>query len=178
MKITKTIVLVAISLIIGTVVGYVFSHKSDIVTTVSPAGTTGTSGKYYSQTISLTSSSATTTSMYNNSGFDFAVRAVDVMCQSVGTSKTAYSGSGLATLNFKIATSSSSAVTGTVSDVNTNYMANINIGTSTVDSYNATTTEGVIAGTSKIWPNGTYSIISSNATNTASCAVGISVMPL
>lgn len=180
MKPTTFIVSVAVALFLGLFVGYYVSSQDNVAPTasISPAGTTGTTGKYYSQTLSLTSASATTTSLYNGSGFDFAIRSVDVTCQLVGTSKTAYTGTGLAALTFKMATSSTNTVTGQVTDINSNFAANITIGTSTVDSYNATSTEGVIAGTSKIWPNGTYLLGSANATNTASCAVGVSVMPL
>lgn len=159
-------------------VAVIWFVNGDRTASISTPGTTGTTGKYYSQTISLATASGTTTSLYNNTGFDFAMRAFDVMCQSVGTSQTAYTGTGLAALNFKAATSSTNTVTGIVSDINTNYLANINIATSTVNSYNATTTEGVITGTSRIWPSNTYLIVSSNATNTASCAIGVSVMPL
>ena len=174
----KILIAVVIALVVGAAVEYFVTQEPVNTLAISPVGTIGTSGKYYSQTLSLATAAGTTTSMFNNSGVDFAARAVDVMCQTVGTSKTAYSGAGLAAVVFKMATSSTNTVTGNVPDINTNYLANITIGTSTVDSYNATSTEGVIAGTSKIWPNQTYLIISSNATNTASCAVGVSVMPL
>lgn len=172
------IILVLIVIVSIGIVLYNFRYHENLPGAISPAGTTGSSGKYLSQTISLATASGTTTSLYNGSGFDFAMRAVDITCQGLGSSKTAYSGAGLATLNFKAATSSTNLVTGIVSDINTNYLANTNISTSTVDSYNATTTEGVIAGTSRIWPNGTYLIVSANATNTAACAIGVSVMPL
>lgn len=175
---TKVILITAIVLVMA-VVAYMADHlNSGNVATISPAGTIGTSGKYYSQTMSLATAAGTTTSMFNNSGYDFAIRATDVMCQVVGTSKTAYTGAGLASLVVRTATSSTNAITLNVADVNTNYAAVDTIGTSTPDSYNATSTEGIITGTSRIWPNQTYLLISSNATNTAACAVGVSVMPL
>lgn len=116
--------------------------------------------------------------MYNNSGQDFAIRATDITCQGLGTSLTAYTGAGLTNLVFKMATSSTNNVTNNVADINTNYSANMTVSTTTITTYQATSTDGVIQGTSKVWPNGTYLIASSNATNTASCAIGVSVMPL
>lgn len=173
----KIIIGIVIAVLVGTVLGYTLSHKVSLGT-ISPAGTTNTSGKYYSQTFSLATASATTTSILNASGFDLAVRAVDVMCQGMGSSKTAYTGAGLANLIIKIATSSTNAITKDVADVNTNYLANITIGTTTLDSYQASSTEGIIPSTTRIIPNGAYAIISSNATNTAACSVGLSVMSL
>jgi hypothetical protein len=178
MKNSTKIILGAILVALLVEASYLLTHQDSSVQAISPAGTTGTSGKYYSQTISLATAAGTTTSMLNSSGQDLAMRAFDVMCQGVGTSLTAYSGAGLASLNFKAATSSINNVTNNVADINTKYMVNINVGTSTTDDYAATSTEGVIQGTSKIWPNGTYLIVSANATNTASCAVGVSAMPL
>ncbi len=174
----STIISVAVALLVGVIIGYMSTHQDASVMTISPAGTTGTSGKYYSKAISLTDASGTTTSMFNNSGQDFAVRATDVMCQGLGTSLTAYTGTGLAGLTFSFATSSTNTVTGNVAQINTNYSAVINVSTSTVNSYQATSTEGVITGTTRVWPSGTYMIASANATNTAACALGISVMPL
>ncbi len=175
---TSNIISVAVALVVGVVLGYALSHQSVSVGAISPVGTTGTTGKYLSVTMSLNGTTGTTTSILNRFGQDVAVRATDVMCQTVGTSRTAYTGAGLAALNFKIATSSTNTVTGNVTDINANYLANLNVGTSTTDDYAATSTEGVIQGTSRIIPAGAYAIISSNATNTASCAVGLSVMPL
>jgi len=177
MKITKVVVITA-ALAAAVALGYALVHSEPSATAISPAGTTGTSGKYYSQTLSLADATGTTTSMYNGSGFDLAARATDVMCQTLGTSRTAYSGAGLAALVFTMSTSSANTVSGNAAQINTNYLANITVSTSTTNSYQSTSTEGVITGTSRIWPNATYLVISSNATNTASCAVGVSVMPL
>lgn len=165
--------------VVAVVITYVSLKGNEMTALISPAGTTGTSGRYYSQTLSLATVSGTTTSLYNNSGYDFAIRATDVMCQGLGTSLPGYAGqSAIASLNFKFATSSTNTVTKNVSDINSNYSANINVSTTTPDSYTATSTEGILPSTTRIWPSGTYMIASANATNTASCAIGISVMPL
>lgn len=178
MKKTTFIVSVAIAILAGVISGYLLTHKDLSVSAISTAGTTGSTGKYLSQTMSLADSTGTTTSIFNPFGRDIAVRSVDVMCQGVGTSQTAYTGAGLSALNIEIATSSTNTITGNVAQINTNYLGNINISTSTVNSYIASSTEGVLVGTSRIIPSGTYAIISSNATNTAACAIGLSVMPL
>lgn len=179
MKKSNLIVTVFVALAAVVILGYVLTHEnSQMAGTIAPVGTTNTSSIFLSNTLSLVGPGGTTTSVFNNTGYDLAERSVDVMCQSVGTSKTPLTGTGLASLTLRIATSSINTVSGDVGSINTNYLANMVIGTSTTDSYNSTTTEGVIQSTTRIIPNGTWAIISSNATNTASCAVGINAFRL
>lgn len=171
----KLIIAVAVALALGVVAGYFLAHQDSDVATFSPTGTTNTSAKIASKVISLSSESGTSTSIYNNSGFDWGIESSFAVCNEVGTSRTAYSGAGLAALLMRGATTSTEAPA-VVS--NANYGSNITVSTSTPISYNASSTEGVIAGTSRIVENGKYFTFFSNATNTASCTVGIHYLNL
>jgi hypothetical protein len=95
------------------------------------------------------------------------------MCTGLGTSQTAYTGAGLANLSFTAGTTTTSAPAALS---NSNYSFNSNISTTSSVTYVASSTEGVISGYSRIWPTGTYWTVSSNATNTATCTIGVSVL--
>lgn len=123
-----------------------------------------------------TSASATTTSsLLNSDGNDRVITSVDTACSGLGTSQTAYSGSGLAALNFQIATTSTSAP---VTLGNTNYIYNSTIATSSTTFYESTSTPGLTAGNLQVrrWPASTYVTVSSNATNTAACIINVNYL--
>ncbi len=172
----KLIIYLAIVLV-GIFVGYEIGSKSNDVTGFSAVGATTSTAKFYSAVMSLASGSATSTSILNSTGYDWGIQSSTVFCNGVGTSKTAYSGTGLANLVVLGATTSS-AITNSLTSVNSNYGTNINVSTSTVISRNSTSTEGVIAGYSDVVPNGTYYTFQPNATNTGSCTVGFNVIQL
>lgn len=174
---TKLISVAVVALVVGVVLGLQFAPKQETVGAVSATGTTNTTAKVFSKVMSLSSSSATTTSIYNGTGIDYAVKDSFAFCNTVATSKTAYTGAGLANLIITGATTSS-AISSNLADANTNYGTNLTIGTSTVDSYASSTAETTPNGTGRIFPSGTYYTFSSNATNTASCTVGVDVMAL
>lgn len=175
---TKLIAVAVVALVVGVVLGLQFAPKPEVVlSSASATGTTNTSAKVFSKVMSLASASGTTTSIANNTGIDYAVTSSFAFCNTVGTSKTAYTGAGLANLLITGATTSS-AISVNLADANTNYGTNLTIGTSTVDSYASSTAETTPNGTGRIFPTGTYYTFSSNATNTASCTVGVNVIAL
>lgn len=123
-----------------------------------------------------TTASATSTSVLNADGQDRVVRGVDVACSGVGTSKTAYTGAGLATLTFTAATSSTASPAALS---NTNYTLNVTVPTSTTDVYVSTSTSSGVnsaTGNSMRWQSGSYMTVASNATNTAACIVSVSYL--
>lgn len=107
---------------------------------------------------------ATTTSMLNTDTQDRIIITSEIFCSSVGTSQTAYTGTGLANLTFSIATTSTSAP---VALGNTNYILNNNMTTSTVETYVSSSTPYAVD--YRRWAVGSYITISANATNTAQC---------
>lgn len=122
----------------------------------------------------------TSTSILNGDSFDRYVTDVKIGCESLGTSQTAYTGAGLASLQFKLATSSTA---NPVALTNTNLIGGgaFTIGTSSVQFVESSSTAAGLpsgAGGSNsmlvIWPSGTYLAFSSNATNTAACTIGVS----
>ncbi len=166
------LVLVAIVALLGVSIAgaYFFPLSSGFTAGTSPTGSTFSTAKVAEIVWgSILSGSATSTSILNTDANDRIITDSFAFCSGTGTSQTAYTGTGLAALLFRAATTSTSAPA-IVS--NTNYAANMTIGTSTPNSYNATSTEGVLAGTSRVWPAGSYLTFFSNATNTAACIVG------
>lgn len=172
---TKTLKIVLLVLAIVAVGGYFYPLSIQrTITQVqnygSSAGTSFNTAKFAGVVFGLSSSSATTTSIYNTDSFDRKIQSFVADCSGVGTSLTAYTGAGLSQLVFTAATTSTAAPN---TITNTNTMA-LPIATSTVDSYNsvgsATTTPTAL---SRVWKTGTYWTISSNATNTAACTVGV-----
>ena len=147
----------------------------------SPSGTTSSIANFAGIVINLANpgSNATTSSILNGDAGDRYITSIKVGCEGVGSSNTAYTGAGLASLQFKFATS---ATAQPISLTNTNLIggAALTISTSTVTYTIASSTAGVVGtGTTgnpsivNIWPAGTYVAFSSNATNTASCTIGV-----
>lgn len=140
----------------------------------SPQGSTFTSAKFAGVAARLSSpgASATSSSLLNSDSNDRIITGLRVGCQSVGTSQTAYTGAGLASLTVFAATTSSSAP---ATNSNTNKVGggNITIGTSTatytIATSSAPTGTGAIY---NVWATGTYLTFTVNATNTALCTFG------
>jgi len=122
--------------------------------------------------VSGSNGSATTTSLYNGDSSDRIIQSVQFDCASVGTSKTAYTGAGLANLIFTAATTSSSAP---AAITNANVVLSTSVSTSSTELYVSTTTPG-LTGSAFVrrWASGSYLTFASNATNTAACTIGVS----
>lgn len=118
---------------------------------------------------------ATTTTITNNSGVDRYIISNVASCAGNTSAFTAVTGAGLANLVFTAATTTG-AITGNLANVNTNYIMNDTISTTTPWSQVASSTEGVLTGTSRVWPAGMSLTFSSNATTTAICTVGVEVV--
>lgn len=170
----KDILFVVIGICIGAIIGYAVhgTPKVQFAGTNNAVGTVFNTAKVAQVNITPSSGSATSSSLLNTDATDRYITSSFVMCNTVGTSKTAYTGTGLANLLWRMATTST-AITGALADSNTNYAANDTLATTTVDSFIASTTEGVTAGTSRVWPTGTYLTIQPNATNTGVCTAGV-----
>lgn len=176
------IVSLVVAVLLGIFIGYeIFSnHGTKEVFGASPTGATFNTQPAYLIVMNLSNSTGTSTSILNSSPNDYYILNEQVGCESVGTSKTAFTGAGLAALTLSFATSS-------VSAPNTNNNGNI-IGSTALTvstttpyfTYSSTTaTNGTTPGStlvSNIWSAGSYLTVTANATNTAQCTVGVNTI--
>lgn len=145
----------------------------------SPAGSTFNDSKQASVAINLASpgTNGTSTSMINTDGNDRFITSEHAVCEGVGTSQTAYTGTGLASLTLKMATSTTANPT---SNANTNTLPTITVSTSTpnfgISSSTIATPGNNLVG--NVWLAGSPLTITANATNTAVCTVGVSYVGL
>lgn len=168
---------VVIAALLGAIAFFGFSpFLKTVVESFGTTSGTGTTQHLATFAFNPTVAAATSSSIQNTDAQDRVVTSADVACSGTGTSKTAYTGTGLANLTVQIATTSASAPAALG---NTNYVLNVNISTSTTDTYVATSSTNVVnsaTGNAIRWPASSYMTISSNATNTAACVVGIRYM--
>lgn len=136
------------------------------------AGSTFGTAKYAGVIMnpSAPGTNATTSSILNSDATDRYVLSTEIGCETIGTSLTAYTGAGLASLTVSIATSSAT----TPAPKPSIRVGSIGIGTSTPPFTFASSSQ--LTATSSfgsIWTTGTYMTFDFNATNTATCTVGL-----
>ena len=178
---TKYIATAVIALVLagGVYGGYKFLLTPQITPPVgatTPQGNTGQTGKQasiFGVNLANPGANATSSSYLNNSTVDWYVTGVKALCEGVGTSKTAYTGTGLASLTVAIATSSTAAP---ATNSNTNYPggALMTIATSST-LFGISSSTVAVPGNGLpgiIWASGTYLTFTTNATNTAICTFG------
>ena len=145
----------------------------------SPAGSTFGDAKQAMIAINLAApgANATSTSILNSDGNDRFITSEEVSCEGVGTSKTAYTGAGLASLTLTVATSSTAAP---ASNANSNTLPVITIATSTAYFGIASSTVGAPGNSSvsNVWAANSDLTFTANATNTALCTVGVKYIGL
>lgn len=173
----KKLLSIVCALVIGIAIVGAYHYplqKQSAGGTNNAVGTTFSTAKVAQVNITPATGSATSSSILNNDATDRYIVSSFVSCNTVGTSKTAYTGTGLTSAGWLWRMSTSSAaITGAIADSNTNYAAVDVVSTTTVDSFVSSTTEGIITGTTRTWPTGTYLNIQPNATNTAVCTGGV-----
>lgn len=180
---TKVILsLVAAFVIAGAIYGaYQYPQVTKVVQQIgSPAGSTFNTAKVATIEWAPSILTGTTTSIFNSDTSDRTVESVKYSCTTLGTSKASETGAALLSLNFKAATTSSSNPAGQLG-ANTNYLFNSNVATTTPFQYVSSSTPGIAttAGTLdfvRVWPASGYITFLSNATNTATCLVGVSYL--
>lgn len=140
----------------------------------SPAGSNFGTAKFAGVAINLASpgANATSTSITNTDSNDRYVTNFKVGCENVGTSKTAYTGTGLSSLQVSIGTTTASAPA-TFSSFAA-VALNLNIATNTVNLIvSSSTLQTATSSMAMVWPTGTPMTFAFNATNTAVCTVGV-----
>jgi hypothetical protein len=169
----KIIAAIAALIIGGAILGSYFYPK---FSTGSSAGATFNSAKISAIAgFAPASASATTTNLYNSDTSDRIIEDAFVSCNTVGTSKTYLTGTGLESLQFNFSTSSTATGYGRTNTANAFI---VTVATSTSDAYVASSTIPFPNQVSRIWPAGSYLVIGSNATNTASCLTGVHYLAL
>ena len=129
------------------------------------------------EAVSWNLSTGTSTSVYVPENMTAA--RFQLSCTGVGTSKTAYTGAGLASVTLKVATTSSSHTSDTPTSnttvSNTNLVVSTVLATSTAIRTIASTTQSVggKAGVSQLLRAGSYVTFFTDATNTAVCNIGV-----
>lgn len=174
---SKTLLAFAVVAGIVGVIGFFgfspFQSSQVQVATFSPTSSTFGTAKFAGIAVNLANpgANATSSSVLNTDANDRYVTVMRYACQNIGTSKTAYTGSGLQSLNVTAATSSTAAP---ATNANTNSVQSgpTNIGTSTTQFAVASSTSGS-SNISLVWASGSYMTFSTNATNTAQCTFGV-----
>lgn len=171
----KSIIALVLAVVIGGAIYGAYQYPKYQATVSSTAGTTFLTAKFAGVSVSLANpgTTGTTSSILNTDAGTRYVTGVRAACDSVGTSYTAYTGTGLASLTLSIGTSSTASANtiGATAKVLTNGI----IATSTYTNSFATSTSqlGSTAQSATLWHTGEYMNFQSNATNTAACTFGV-----
>lgn len=150
---------------------YPAPSTSPTVSGTGTAGTTQNTAKYAGVVMTPSTASATSTTITNNDGTDRYIISTELGCEGLGTSLTAYTGAGLAALTLGVATSSSASPT--------QYKPTIQVGSITIATsvppFLFASSSAITATTSyaAVWAAGSSMQFAFNATNTATCTVGV-----
>lgn len=142
---------------------------NNIAGNVITGGTTANTSKVAETTMNLTSGAATSTSILNTDAQDRIVINLETFCSAVGTSQTAYTGTGLAALTMTAATTST-ANPATITNTNS---FGFTIATTSLETYISTSTNPANGADGRRWAAGSYMSFAANATNTAQCIVDV-----
>ncbi len=164
-NIISGIVTGVVGVIIGLVLSLVFTPQAS-VQGVSSSGSSFSTRKTASVTISPSSLSATSTAILNTDATDRLVTDGFAACTSVASQP--------AVSTWILQAATTSAATGAFT--NTSYALNISIATTSAIAYTASSSYGFDA--YRYWATGTYMTFMFNASNTAACTVGVNYVPL
>jgi hypothetical protein len=174
--------LAVIGAVLGTVAFFGYSPFVKVVQDTfgaSPANTTFQTQKQLGVVMNL--AAGTSTSVQNTTANDLYAHDLDYVCTGVGTSQTAYTGAGLASLTLKVSTTSTSLVgstpTSNVAVTNTNTAVSTTIATGSVTTLVGSSTLGYSGSTAltEDIPAGSWATFYTNATNTAACSFSLEV---
>lgn len=164
--------LVVLAVIAGVVAAGIFSVLSNHnnAVPVGASGSTFSTAKYAGVAIDLASNSgATSTSILNTDSSDRYVVAVELACRNTGSSFTAVTGAGLASLQLTVGTSSASSPASIVSiGAHSRVASAFVVGTATapIIAVASSTTQVSTSTLGVLWKSGEYMTFWWNATNT------------
>ncbi len=106
--------IVGVALVVVAIIGFLgwkYPIAPAPLAGTSSQGSTFSSAKFYGVAVNLAAPGAngTSTSILNTDANDRYITSVGAACNGIGTSLTAYTGAGLASLTLKVATSSTAA---------------------------------------------------------------------
>lgn len=166
-------------LVAAAIVGsYFFPQSITKIEQMAGSPTNSTFGTQKVLGVIMDMSQGTSTSIQNNSASSVVATTLNYACTGVGTSQTAYTGVGLASVSIKIATTSvtstGSTPTSNVAVGNTNLMVSTTLATTTSSTLVSSSTVA-IGGTvlNAIIPSGAFVTVFTNATNTALCSINL-----
>lgn len=173
----KTVPMVIGFLLLGVVAlgGDFLFHNTKVVYqggTTAQGGTGSTAKQFnvYGVNLAAPGANATSSSILNNTGNDLYLNSIVAACEGVGTSLTQKVGTGLASLQVVVSTTTTAnAASGTT-------ISTITIATSSATFVQSTSTATVGSNSFLyIWKAGSYLTFNTNATNTAVCTFGAGV---
>lgn len=180
MKTTLTVVGIVLAGLIGVAA---YFHADDVGKLIASTlgatqGGTFDTAKLAAVSVNLANpgANATSSSVYNSGANARYVTGVQVGCTGLGSSKTAYTGAGLASLQLTVGTTSTAAPATIPNQAHLVASAMV-IATSSADNAFASSTTATIGnGLATVWPAGSYMTFWFNATNTAACTVGVNYL--
>lgn len=170
----KIIIAVLAVLILSGLGAWYWHSQHSQLAGASPSGATFGDSKQAAVVVNLANPGAngTSTSLLNTDSNDRYVTSVELGCENVGTSLTAYTGTGLANLLLSVGTTTTAAPASFNGFANV--AQNIKLSTSTVNlEVSSTTLALATSSLAAVWPTNTYMTFFFNATNTAACTVGV-----
>lgn len=170
----KTYLLWAAIVVVGVMAAGGYLYPKFNLSLGSSAGATFNTAKYAGVVANLATPGAngTSTSIRNTDSGNRYVTGLRYGCSGIGTSQTAYTGAGLASLQLTVGTTTTAAPA--VIPASPFLVANaLVIATSSVNTAAGSSTPTVALGNATIWPAGSYMTFWVNATNTAACTFGV-----
>ena len=161
---TKSIIFLVLAFAFGGLIGSMFGQSVTAPVGTSDAGSTFSSPKMSAIVFNPSSTSATTTSVYNSDANDRFI-----------TSSFAYC-SGVTATPVVALTAATTSTANPTSLGNTNYVLNVTVSTSTLPiSATATSTYG--SALWQKWPAASYVSFAASATTSATCTIGVNYVP-
>lgn len=170
----KAIIALVCAVVIGVAIYGAYQFPQVQVLAGSPTGSTFSTAKFAGTVIDTTTTgnNATSTSILNSDAGTRYVTGFRIGCSGVGTSRTAYTGAGLANWQISIGTTSAAAPASFTSFAAV--VLNFTLGTSTTGLLVASSTlQTATSSLAGLWPSNTNMTFFLNATNTAACTVGV-----
>lgn len=161
--ITKSVIALVLAVVIGGAIWGAYQYPKAQMVLGSPTGAMFGDGKVAATNYSPATSAASTTSMLNTDGSTRYITDEFASCSGVN-------GQGS---TFTAATTTVAGSTGLQGNINFILNAAATTTTSSTFEYVASSTEGVLTYTSRLWPANTNLTFLSSATNAGLCTVGV-----
>ncbi len=164
----STLIWIALVIVAALSLGAYMYPTNEVQTLAgSPTGTTFSTAKIAAINFTPSASAASSTSMLNSDASDREITSTFNTCAGVNGQGITITGATTSVANLGL-------------QGNPNLISNM-FGTTTTSAksyYVSTTTEGVLSGTSRVWPAGTYLTFVASSTTSGVCTVGAHYLAL